>query len=79
MLEKLKKYPEARRSLGIGAGVFIGLLAYRLVVWAFEWWTDAWVWQKEQVIEVACAVALLATVVWAYRRFGKSAKRLKNN
>lgn len=65
MFEKLKNNPEARRSLGIAVGVFVGLLGYRLVMWAHEWWEEIDSAAQQEIVLIA---AVTAIAYYGFRR-----------
>lgn len=77
MLEKLKNSRDARLAISIAAGVFGGLLAYRLVMNAVQWWAAAWTGitdlQKTE-LQITVWLTLVLIVGWTYRCFGKDIK-----
>lgn len=74
MLKKLENYPEVKRALGIAAGIFVGLVCYRLFRSATEWWSLSDDGQKQEVVALACGVALLAFIVWLFMKFKGKAR-----
>lgn len=86
MLEKLKNHPEMRRALGIAAGIFAGLLAYRVTLWAISGFASWWLhvgymvdyggsfdWR---ILVVAAVLAALATAVFRRLQLRRRAQRL---
>jgi hypothetical protein len=75
VFEKLKKHPELRQSLGIAVGVFAGLIGYRLVMWAHEWWENLQDHIQRNILLIACAIALLVclffAIRWLLRKYGR--------
>jgi len=65
---RLKNQPEMRRSLGIAAGVFVGLLGYRFAMWAHELWADYL--DSAAQLEIVLVAAVTAFAYYFLRRLG---------
>jgi hypothetical protein len=68
MLEKLKSHPEIRRALGIAAGVFLALVAYRFLFAFIAWWNeqggDYW-YDDPRLGLFFCVAILVGLPAWA--------------
>ncbi len=68
-LDTLRKNPQARLALAIAAGVFGGLLLYRVFIWVHEWWEDGDADPYKPAIRaLLMAVVLVAAFRWLRRR-----------
>lgn len=70
MFAKLKK--EIRLAATIAAGVFGGLLAYRLFMWTHEWWENLSTDNQQATLVMALALVLVGALVFRFRATIKS-------
>jgi len=79
MIEKLKEMPELKLGLTIAGGIFVGLLAYRLLIASIDWWALGWInlsAQQHAELRVAIAVPACASVFYLLRKITAREQRL---
>lgn len=75
MFANLKNHPEIRRSLGIAAGVFAGLLAYRALLSALGWWNGLWDYQREPFLLATVLAGVACAAIYIFRSMRRALNR----
>ena len=70
MIEKLKEMPELKLGLTIAGGIFVGLLAYRLFLSAYDWWQSLSTADPGQTSQPGVILCTLATMGAALCYYG---------